>query len=161
MNKRYTILRSLFIGLVSSTGLLLMYFIIAGLLQSWEHATELLKNDYVFVIPISAGFGIQLGLYSYIRSIKKMLASGKISVLAASGTGTSSVSMLACCIHHLGDVMPLIGLSGASLFFEQYRYPIMAVGIAINTLAVVSMLTIINKNHLWPRYIFAETEQAH
>jgi len=148
-----TILRSVFIGLVSSTGLLLLYFILIGLLQSWAHAAELLRNDYLFVGAISVGFGTQLGLYSYVRSVKKMVASGRLSVLATSGTGTSSFSMVACCLHHLGDVMPLIGFSGATLFFEQYRYPLMGIGIAINILTIISMLRLIDKNRLWPRYV--------
>ena len=151
-----TILRSVFIGLGSSTGLLLSYFLLVGLLQSWLHAVQLLKDDYLFVGAISGGFGIQLGLYSYIRSVKKMLPSGKLSVLATSGTGTSSISMLACCLHHLGDIAPLIGLSGATLFFQEYRVPIMSFGIGVNFVTIFLMLRLIEKNRLWPRFIFSE-----
>ncbi len=151
-----TILRSVFIGAASSAGLLLIYFTLVGLVQSWSHAADLLKNDYLFVGAISGGFGTQLGLYSYIRSIKKMLPSGRLSILATSGTGTSSVSMLACCLHHLGDVLPLIGISGATLFFEQYRYPLMSVGIGVNIVTIILMLRMINKYGLWPRYVFVE-----
>ena len=157
MDKRQKIiLHNIFVGMASSTGLLLLYFVLIGLLQSWSHAAELLRKDYLFVGAISIGFGIQLGMYSYVRSVKKMVGSGKISALATSGTGTSSVSMLACCLHHLGDLLPLIGVSGITLFFEQYRYPIMWLGIGINILTISLMFRLINKNKLWPSHIFSE-----
>ena len=157
MSKRCQIIfRSIFVGTVSLIGLVLLYFVSAGLLQSWSHAAELLKKDYLFVGAISIGFGAQIGIYSYVRNVKKMVPTGKISTLAASGTGTSSVSMLACCLHHIGDVLPLAGLSGVSLFFEKYRYPIMSIGLGLNVLTIILMIRLINKNRLWPRFIFAE-----
>jgi len=144
------------IGTGASLGLLGSYYLLVGLVQSWSHAVEVITGDPLYVAAITAGFGIQIGLYIYIKKANKLIRSGKMAALTASGTGASSVSMLACCLHHLGDILPLIGLSGAALFFENYRYPLMIGGILMNILSITLMLGLINKNSLWPRCIFAE-----
>ncbi len=48
------------------------------------------------------------------------------------GTGTSTGAMLACCAHHLADVLPLIGLSGVAVFLTRYQMPVMIAGLAVN-----------------------------
>ncbi|GAW91952.1 hypothetical protein [Calderihabitans maritimus] len=154
--KRRIIMRSFLLGTGACIGLLLFYFLLVGLVESWSHATELIIKDAFFAGAISLGFGIQIGLFSYIKQLQKLVRTRSVTAMAASGTGTSTVSMVACCLHHLGDVLPIIGLSGASLFLEQYRYPLMWVGIAFNLVGIFILLRIVNKNRLWPKYVFAD-----
>ena len=52
------------------------------------------------------------------------------------GAGASVVGMLACCAHHLADIAPLVGVNLAATFLATYRVPFMAVGIAVNAIAV-------------------------
>ncbi len=44
--------------------------------------------------------------------------------------------MLACCAHHLADALPLLGLSGAAVFLNDFRGPIMFTGIVMNGLGI-------------------------
>lgn len=60
--------------------------------------------------------------------------------LAGAGTATSSVSMIACCAHHLADVLPFVGLSGLAVFLVELRTPLMLLGIATNLVGVAVML---------------------
>jgi hypothetical protein len=45
--------------------------------------------------------------------------------------------MLACCAHHLVDLLPLVGLSAAAVFLNAYRTPLFLLGIAMNVFGIV------------------------
>lgn len=128
------------IGSLAALGLLSFYVGIVTLAEGWYHARELLWEDRFFLGPISVGFGTQIGLYFRLRWLTQRGAGGQASVLAASGTGASGLSMVACCLHHASDVLPLVGLSGAAFFLAQYRLPFMALAIAMNLAGIIYML---------------------
>ena len=64
----------------------------------------------------------------------------------AANTGISSVSMVACCAHHLTDILPLLGLAGLSLFLTRYQTWLIGVGIISNFLGVVYLIKQIRKH---------------
>ncbi|WP_338823789.1 hypothetical protein MHOCP_19670 [Moorella humiferrea] len=143
--------------IIAAFALVAFYFLLVGISsRSWQHSLELLSQDRFYVGAIAAGFGIQVGLFGYIRQLQKLVRVGGAGAVAASGTGTSTVSMLACCLHHAGDLLPFIGATGAAIFFEQYRYPLMWLGISINLLGIYLMLRLIAKNNLWPSRVAAK-----
>ena len=65
--------------------------------------------------------------------------------MAAAGGGTSTAAMIACCAHHVTDVLPLLGLSGAAVFLAQYKVPFMVVGIISNIVGIGVMLRLIRR----------------
>ena len=44
--------------------------------------------------------------------------------------------MIACCAHHLAELLPVIGAASLAGFLTDYRVPFMLTGIAINAVAV-------------------------
>lgn len=48
--------------------------------------------------------------------------------------------MIACCAHHLADVLPILGLSGLAVFLVEARAPLMLIGIATNLGGIGIML---------------------
>jgi hypothetical protein len=48
--------------------------------------------------------------------------------------------MLACCAHHLVDVLPVIGLSGAALFLGAYKAELLWLGLAMNLAGIAYLL---------------------
>ena len=48
--------------------------------------------------------------------------------------------MVACCAHHLADVLPIVGLSGVAVFLVEFRTPLMLLGIATNLMGIGVML---------------------
>ncbi len=73
---------------------------------------------WYWVLALAGGFGVQAGLFSFIRqSFRERRAAATASV-ATSG-GVSAGSMAACCAHHLSDVLPLLGLSGLAAFLAN------------------------------------------
>ena len=45
--------------------------------------------------------------------------------------------MLACCAHHLVDLLPLVGLSAAAVFLNAYKTPLFLVGIGMNLIGII------------------------
>ncbi len=135
---RRTVL-SVGVGSLAAVALVGLYLGIVTWAQGPQHAFELLWDDRIFVGAISAGFGAQIGLFTYIRLLQRALARGS-AALTGAGTATSSVSMVACCAHHLADVLPVMGISGLAVFLVEFRTPLMALGLLTNAVGIGLML---------------------
>ena len=48
--------------------------------------------------------------------------------------------MVACCLHHLSDVVPFLGLSGAATLLIQYKLPVILLSLAANGIGIVLMV---------------------
>lgn len=127
--------RPVFFGLLGMAGLLALYLGLVSLAEGWTHAVELLLEDAWIVGPILAGFGVQMGLYTYLKTVIHAASRGT-GALAGAGGGTSTAAMVACCAHHVTDVLPLLGLSAAATFLAEYRIPFMLVGLATNLIGI-------------------------
>lgn len=127
------------IGVLAAAALIALYLLLVTWAQGPADALELLWDDRLFVGLVSAGFGTQIGLFSYMRLLQRDMARASVALTGA-GTATSSVSMLACCAHHVADVLPLVGLSGLAVFLVEFRTPVMAVGLVTNALGIAVMV---------------------
>jgi len=133
------VLVAIVLGAAGALALTGLYLGIVTWAQGYEHALELLRDDRLFVGAISLGFGTQVGLFAYVRMLQRAMARSSVA-LAGAGTATSSVSMVACCAHHLADVLPIVGLSGLAVFLVEFRTPLMLFGIATNLVGIAVMV---------------------
>ena len=117
-------------------GLLIFYLGMITLAQGWAHASAQLLDDRNFIVAIVLGFGTQVGLYTYLRGLHAHTAVGGV----AASTGTSTAAMLACCAHHLADVLPIVGVAGAAVFLNAYKTPLLWLSIAMNLAGVAYLL---------------------
>jgi len=60
----------------------------------------------------------------------------------ASGT-TSTIAMVACCAHHVTDVLPILGLTAATAFLAEYRLAFMVIGLGMTLFGIGFMLAIL------------------
>jgi hypothetical protein len=120
-----------------------VYLALVTWAQGFSHARELIWDDRYFVAAIAGGFGLQVGLFVHLRRLLSARAKGSAGAATAAGTGTSTVAMLACCAHHVADALPVLGLSGVAIFLNDYRLPVMVVGIAVNAAGVLFMLRLV------------------
>ena len=127
--------RSVAAGMIGAGALLLIYLGIITLAQSVDHAIEQLAIDAVFVALIALGFGTQVALFVELRAVDRHHRAS--AAVTAAGTGTSAAAMLACCAHHLVDLLPLVGLSAAAVFLNAYKTPLFVIGIAMNVIGVI------------------------
>ena len=123
-------------GGLAALGLLALYLGLITLAQGWRHAQEQLAQDLWFISLITAGFGLQVGLFVYLRHLHARAHAGGV----AASTGTSTAAMLACCAHHLADILPVVGLSGAAVFLNAYKTPLLWLGILMNLAGVLYLL---------------------
>ena len=130
-------------GAAAAALLVALYLGLLAWAQDWAHARELLWGDRYFVSAIALGFGTQVGLYVHLRQTLHRRRLAASTAVTAAGTGTSSVAMVACCAHHLADVLPLVGLSSLAVFLGDYRVPLMALGIGVNAIGVAVMLRLV------------------
>ncbi len=140
--------RAAAVGLLAGLALIGLYLAIVRIgSASWPHAVELLLTDWYFVAAVTTGFGIQIGLFTHLRRLMQRNGSVRsATAMAAGGTATSTTSMVACCLHHLADVLPVIGLSGAAVFFTTYKVPVILFGLATNGLGIGMMVRTIRKH---------------
>ena len=137
-------LKHIIIGMLGGLALLVFYFIFLTLANSFSHAIEQFSQIWYWILILVVGFGIQVGFYSCIReAVKKNQLGG----LATSGT-ISAGSMIVCCLHHLTDVLPIMGLAAAALFLTKYQTLFLLVGALSNLIGIIIMLEFVQKNNL-------------
>lgn len=127
------IFQSIVKGFFGAAALLSVYFIIVSLISGWQFALSQFFQFWYFIIGLAVGFGIQIGLYSYLKNaIRRNAPRG---VVAVSGI-TSAVAMVSCCSHYLANIIPLIGVSGALALVGQYQIELFWVGLVANAAGI-------------------------
>jgi hypothetical protein len=122
-------------GAAASAAMALFYVIVVvGASGSVDHLTDQVGADWYLLLPIVAGFGVQVGLLVELRRRQRM--NREVAAAGAAGAGASTVGMVACCAHHIADLLPLVGATAAATFLYDYRLPFMLVGVGLNAIAI-------------------------
>jgi hypothetical protein len=146
-------LRSRAAGWGGLTGALLVGFYGAtlALANSPAYLVEELIRLWFWIAPLVVGFSLQVGLFVYARGAARVGgARAHAHGLVASG-GATTASMVACCAHHLADVLPVIGLAGAATLLATYQGVLLLVGVLSNLVGIIYVLGLLRKQGLYPR----------
>lgn len=130
------------VGVVLLTGL---YFGLVSWAESPQHALDLFWEERLIVIPIILGFGVQMALYTILKKrlfVPVGSAGSSGAITGASGT-TSALAMVACCAHHVTDVLPILGLTAAATFLAEYQTAFMLVGLGTTYIGIAVMIFIL------------------
>ena len=132
-------------GLAGALLLTGLYFAIVSLAESPSHARQLFWEDRAIVLPIILGFGVQVALYTVLkkRLFVPVAHTGPSGALTGAGGGMSAAAMVACCAHHMTDVLPLVGLTAAATLLAEYRIPFMLIGLGTTITGIVVMSVIL------------------
>lgn len=123
------------VGAAASTAMALLYaLVVLGASRSVGHLVDQVRTDWYLLAPIVTGFGVQVGLLVELRRRHRMHREAVAA--GAAGAGASTVGMVACCAHHLADLLPLVGATAAATFLYEYRVPFMLVGVGLNAVAI-------------------------
>lgn len=131
--------------LIGSSLIAAVYLVFLTAVQDWHYALYQFSRDRLYVVPILVAFGVQSALYSILRFrlfVPVQSAGPGGAMMGASGS-TSTAAMIACCLHHVTNVLPILGLSAATAFLARYQRPFMLVGLVMNILGVLVMLLIL------------------
>lgn len=124
------ILKPALYGILASVLLLGVYLVVLTLVSGWKFTQDQFFDFWYFIVSLSIGFGIQIGLYAYLRGlIHGVHGAGK--VLGVTGT-TSTAAMISCCTHYLVNLLPILGTVGIVTFVSQYQIEFFWVGIFFN-----------------------------
>src|SRR3989338_10811059 len=128
--------------------LLIIYFGVVSLISGANFALDQFASFWYFIVPLALGFGIQVGLYTYLKNlVGQHGSSGK--VVAVSGT-TSTAAIVSCCAHYLTNILPILGVTRLLTVVAEYQVGLFWVGLAFNAagiLNVASMVTKATKEH--------------
>lgn len=141
--KRYLIPASVF--LLGSSLIAGVYFGILTWAQGWNYAASQFSLNRWYVLPIWVAFGIQAALYSILRFrlFIPTTTTGHTGAVMGTSGGTSVTAMVACCLHHVTDVLPILGLSAAATFLTRYQRPFMLVGLGTELIGIVIMIVVL------------------
>jgi Cu+-exporting ATPase len=114
--------------------LLAVYFGAVSLVSGWRFTLDQFSEFWFYIVPLAAGFGVQVALYMKLREVVRR-GMGTGSLVAASGT-TSTAAMISCCAHYLVNVAPVLGATGLVTFAAQYQVEFFWVGLAFNAAGI-------------------------
>ncbi len=129
------ILKSAASGLIGALALLTFYFAVITAISGGTFAARQFLTFWYFIVGLAIGFGIQVGLYVYLRNVIRSRDSSR-GVLAASGT-TSAVAMISCCAHYIANILPVIGAAGVIGLISQYQIQLFWVGLGFNLAGII------------------------
>lgn len=151
--------------LLGSTLIAGIYFGILIWAQGSDAVPSIFLPNRWYVIPIWLTFGAQAALYSILRFrlFVPTPSSGHSGALMGTSGGTSVTAMVACCLHHVTDVLPVLGVSAAATFLTRYQRPFMLVGLGMNILGIIVMLIVLYREYrkIYPQQkneLLVETE---
>lgn len=137
-------------ALGAAAGLALVYGVTLSLLNGTAYAWENFLALWVWMVPLVGGFAVQAGLFGYSRALARAGVSPHASGVMASG-GASAAAMVACCAHHLTDVLPLVGLAGVALFLGSYQSLFLLAGVLSNAVGTLFLLGEMQRHGLYRR----------
>jgi hypothetical protein len=131
--------------------MLSIYIGVLSISNTFEHAIDQFMYMRYWLTALILGFSLQVGLFKYMRNrMLELKASGASGGSIAASGGMSSTAMVACCAHHLTELLPALGLSAAAIFVTRFQGTFLLIGVISNILGIIYMLSVIQKNNLVP-----------
>lgn len=129
-----TFAKAILVAVLGMAALLGLYLVLLTLVAGWGFTLEQWRTYWPYVIALAVGFGIQAGLYAWLRFGMQARHAGK--VVAVTGT-TSGVAMVSCCTHYLVNLLPALGATGVVSLVGQYQVELFWFGLAANFAGIV------------------------
>jgi hypothetical protein len=127
--------RSLRAGFAAAAGMAAFYVGVVWFASgSSRHLGDQVRGDWYLLVLVIAGFALQVALLTELHH-RHRLHGGAVAAGGA-GAGASGVGMVACCAHHLADLLPFVGAAGAATFLSDYRLAFVAVGVGVNAVGI-------------------------
>ena len=116
-------------------------------LEGWDYAAFQFWRDRNYVIPIIVAFGVQSSLYWLIRFERRARARSTMTsgVLMGTNGGTSATAMVACCLHHATNLLPILGISAATAFLARHQREFLQFSLLMNIVGIVVMLNALQR----------------
>lgn len=121
-------------GIGAATMMAFYTAVVWGASGSFGHLRDQVRADWYLLVLIVAGFATQVAFFTELLHVHRTHQIERTA--GAASTGASTVGMVACCSHHLADLIPFVGATGAAAFLYDKRVAFMVLGLAVNAVAV-------------------------
>ncbi len=129
-------------GVGAALTLFAAYLTILSFVSGWVFAIDQLSSFRYFIFALTVGFGIQVGLYLFLK--EKMRNNAVSGGVVATTGATSAGAMISCCTHYLVNIFPILGVTGIATLVGQYQIELFWVGIFANGIGIFILLRRIN-----------------
>lgn len=133
---QYSLVKPLLSGALASAILLGVYTAVLTFVSGWDFAWGQFAEFWYFIVSLAIGFGIQVGLYVYLR---RLVRNGSGTMVGVTGT-TSTAAMISCCTHYLVNLLPVLGATGIVAFVAQYQVELFYLGMLFNLGGILYMV---------------------
>ncbi len=127
--------KSVQLGIIAFMLMLAIYFGVVSLISGMSFALEQFTKFWYFIVALALGFGIQVGLYTYLKNLVGQHGASR-KVVATSGA-TSTAAMVSCCAHYLANILPIVGVTGFLTIVAQYQIELFWLGLAFNAAGIL------------------------
>lgn len=135
-------------GILGAGALLAVFFAVVTLSNgSFPSAVDEGKKIWYWIVLLAGGFGLQLGLFVYLKRVVQEHMAGATAEVAAAGT-VSTGSMVACCSHALVNLLPILGISAAATLLARYQLPLLLLGVFSNLVGLTIMIGLFQRHRL-------------
>ena len=140
--------KSIASGLTGAGALVVIFLAIVTLSNgSLSSALDEFGRIWYWIALLTGGFGLQLGLFVYLKKVVHARMAGATAEVAASGA-ISTGSMVACCSHALVNILPILGVSAAAAVLARYQLPLLLLGVFSNLVGLSIMLGLFQRHRL-------------
>ncbi len=148
-----TITQAIIKGMGAAIAMLAVFFLVVTFISGWAFTVSQFAAYWYFIVGLAVGFGIQIGLYSYLTQAVSQ-SDMSTAVVALSGT-TSTAAMISCCAHYLVNILPVLGITGLVSVVGQYQVEFFWVGLVINVLGItyIGRKIIAFRSHMKSMYL--------
>lgn len=87
------------------------------------------RTFWMYLVPLVLSYGGLVFVSSLVKQRGTMMV----------GTPTSAASMVACCAHHVADLVPLASVFSAASFLVQYQTWLMVGAVGLNAALIVRL----------------------
>ncbi len=102
-------------------------------------AWRIVSGDWLIVLAVTTSVAVSTSIGSYARELSR---STSAMTCSATGSVTSMVAMVSCCLHHATDALAAasIVLGSSAVFLLRYRVEFVGIGLAVNAFGTGLML---------------------
>ncbi len=127
--------RSVLTGIAAALAMATVYALIVGLASgSVRPLEDQAAADRYLLLAVFVGFGTQVAFLTELRRRHRLRAAA--AATGGASAGASVAGMVACCSHHVADLLPVLGASGAAAFLYDYRLLFVVFGLGANAVGV-------------------------
>jgi Cu+-exporting ATPase len=143
MKSRFNRCLPVLVGAAAALGLLGFYAGLMTLTAGWYFAKIQFEEYHWWIVALSLGFGVQSALFIVVKRRFQGLDRRKAASSMAASGGLSSGAMVACCLHHLADIVPILGLPVLAVTLQQYQDLLFLIGVVANVFGISFMLRLL------------------